>query len=423
MVSPVVGLFFGLLSKSKKIIQLSIFLFTFFFGSLLTFEVMGGQKGVNTGSDGAIHLNKIFDVYQNRDFAWFLKSSGNLLSLDSDAYLEPFPHILGYIFGSVLGVPGALFWGVGLFYGYFYSRSIVKLLSYVNWSSRLNLIPLYSFLVTLALWVSVKDMNTIRTWSGMWVLVYSAVSYFESNKKKYLFLSFFPPLIHVGFFVMALPVWWVLIFGFKRIKIYFLLFLISTIFSSALQNFGVYDQLGGVSQLAEAKVESYALDDSKKESLLIERADDNANFYKGYEKDNIHVNVVSALLVLIFVFYKRVLLSRIQLFLFSLALLQGSLANFFNYNFALYNRSWIISGFFALALVVIFLSEFNFSNTRVGILKNLFTIISCLLLPFTFLKLSMLANNFSIFLFVTPFMGWNFFYDSMNLRDAILLLI
>ena len=151
MVSPVVGLFFGLLSKSKKIIQLSIFLFTFFFGSLLTFEVMGGQKGVNTGSDGAIHLNKIFDVYQNRDFAWFLKSSGNLLSLDSDAYLEPFPHILGYIFGSVLGVPGALFWGVGLFYGYFYSRSIVKLLSYVNWSSRLNLIPLYSFLVTLAL--------------------------------------------------------------------------------------------------------------------------------------------------------------------------------------------------------------------------------------------------------------------------------
>ena len=98
--------------------------------------------------------------------------------------------------------------------------------------SKVNYIVL-AFAVLLLLVKNVEGVNTVRTWTGLWVLVYGTLRYYETKKLKYILLMFLSPFIHFAYWVMILPAIVVLIFG-NRILVYSVLFVLSS-FTTFLQ--------------------------------------------------------------------------------------------------------------------------------------------------------------------------------------------
>jgi len=426
LISPVLGLIYGLKSGSKTYIRWTIYIFTVIFGSLLTFGVMGGERGKKTGADGAIQLNHVYDDYQYKDFSWFWEQMLEIFTLSGKAeFAEPYGHILAFIFGSFLNSPGSFFVGVALVYGYFFSGSLVKLLSYVDWNSNYNRFYFFSFLAMMVMWVNLKDMNTVRTWTGMWVLIYAVMSYYETKHKKYLLLAFVPPFIHIGFSAMCIPVWIVLFSGYRNPKLYFIIFILSTLFSGVTQQSGVYEDVASTSELASRKVSAYSMDEDKIEKIETNRNERSSNFYKMYEKYGMQNYVLTGLVIFIFLFLRQIGFSKIENTLFSYGLALASFANFTSFISALHARTWTIAAVFIMTLVVVFLSKNNFRNTHFAFMKVKLplTIFTLLFIPYFLLKISMFLNIGSVFLFFTPFFSWINPEIGISIRDFIVSII
>jgi len=189
------------------------------------------------GADGSRHWNNVYNHYQNLDFEVWWEELIAILSFApySTTNDDVFIHVLSYLTGTVFTAPGLFFVGVAIVYGYFFSGALVKILSYVNWNSKLNKFYFIFFLILLVFWKHPGDMQTVRTWTGMWVLIYALLSYHETKKRKYLLLALTPPLIHIAFLAMAIPIWLVLFSGYRNPKVYFIIFIISIFASSIVE--------------------------------------------------------------------------------------------------------------------------------------------------------------------------------------------
>ena len=118
------------------------------------------------------------------------------------------------------------------------------------------------FLAILVLWIFPLKMQTVRIWTGMWVLLYAILSYHDSRKKRYLLLALTPPLIHVGFYALALPIWFVLFTGYRNIKLYFIIFIISIFASNALQQTN-FSSIASQTSVGASKIKGYTVDDAR----------------------------------------------------------------------------------------------------------------------------------------------------------------
>ena len=161
--SPVLGLVYAFKTKSKSVIRWSIFAFTVIYGSLFHKSFLG---------DGAVHWEKVYKNYLYLDFSVWWDRLMAILSFSPTSYTndDVYIHVLSYLVGTVLNVPQLFFVFVAIVYGYFYSGAVVKFLSYVNWDSNYNKFFFYAFLFLFAIWKFPLNMQTVRTWTGMWVL-------------------------------------------------------------------------------------------------------------------------------------------------------------------------------------------------------------------------------------------------------------
>ena len=194
----------------------------------------------------------------------------------------------------------------------------------------------------------------------MWILLYAILNFHETKKIKYFLLAFVPPLIHVGYFALAFPIWIVLLSGYRNPKIYFIIFIVSMLVSNFVAQVG-FNEFASQTEVGASKTQAYYVDDevAERRSSRIEASASKARFYKNFERFGLHIKVLSGLIIFIFVFLRQGGFGKIENTLFSYGLAMGAFANFFTQIFAVYNRGWEISGVLILSLVVIFLKVYK----------------------------------------------------------------
>lgn len=393
----------------------SIFGFVVIYGSLFNSSFLG---------DGADHWENVYNHYQYLDFSVFWDELLDIMSLDHSREVndDPYIHIVSYFVGTLLNAPGLFFVFVGAVYGYFYSGVMVKLIGYINWKSKYNKFYFIFFLVILILWIFPLKMQTVRTWTGMWVLLYAILSYHETRKKKYLLLALMPPLIHIGFLALAFPIWLVLFSGFRNPNFYFIIFILSIFFSNAIQQTG-FNTLASQTAVGQSKIEAYNVDEARIERGIIkfEKKRATTRFYKLFEMLNLQTNVLSGIIIFIFIFLRKRGFGQIENTLFSYGLAMGAFSNFFSSLYAVHNRGWQITTILILSLLTIFLSKNNLNSISYSFFKvKLPLLIFTLgLIPYGFYLLSNVLSYTSPFVFFLPITSWIEPAIASNLRELI----
>jgi hypothetical protein len=420
LVSPILGLFYGIKSGSLKVIRWSIFAYTVIYGSLFYSLFYGKEEeGAN---DGVRHLAKAERHYQYLDFSTWWEELIAILSLDpiNNTQSDVFIHVISYIAVGIFGAPFLFFTLVAAVYGYFFSGALVKIFSYIDWKSGYNLRFFYFFLVLLILWRTPDAMQTVRTWTGMWVLIYALLSYHETKNKKYMLLALCPLFIHIGYAMLGIAYWAVLFTGFRNPKIYFIIFIFSIFVSNVVEQTGFLD-FAAQTEIGEKKSKAYYLEGDRADEYYESKQESSANFYKKYVELNIHHYVLSGIIIFMFVFLRKRGFGELENTLFSYALAGASFSNFFTPIFAVHNRGWFIAGFLIISLLVIFLSKQDLRKIPLSSLKVKFPLfISALAtIPFMLFFISSFLFFTSSNIILMPLIIWIVPESGFTIRDVI----
>ena len=397
----------GLKNSDFKFKRWLITLFITFYGSVMMFQ---------EGMDGYVHWQNVYDYYSDLSIQDYFNGLYHILtfsplsSTNDDMYI----HTLSFLVGSVFHLPQLFFTVVAFIYGYFFSGSILKVLRNI---SRVKFDWLiYGFAFLFLIWKNLDGINTVRTWTGLWVLFYGAISYFETGKRKYIILMFLPPLIHVGYFIMAIPTWIVLFLG-VRPRIYPVVFFLS--FFLTLNETAVIKNLS-ITELGEEKTKSYYIGDDT-EGYQEQLNKESFAWYYKLSKQGLHkwaINIFAASCIILG-FYKKYM-TQVEKKLFSIGILTIAISNATWFLFALGNRSAFIGGLFVLAsLVLISKRGFFHGSPNYVIIRLILYLCILLFIPFIVFSLSNFVYLFSVFLFAFPFVAWLLPEVNTTLRQVL----
>jgi len=373
------------------------------------------------GSDGVRHLLSVYNHYVGLSFEQFLRESYQILSLQlttapkEDLYI----HVVSYLVGGILGLPGLFFTVVAFVYGYFFTGSL--LIIFRGWRrARLPLVTLF-LIANFFLIKNIEGVNTVRTWTGLWVLVYACLQYYQTKKWRYLFLMVAPPLIHFGYFVMALPAYAVLLFG-NRVVLYSLVFVASS--TTTFVNPGTFADLASRSELAEHRFRIYQRDDVANADIVFEQSRQSGNRIwlslqrSGVQKWALNVFVYTLLLTGIYMMTMDAFQKRI----FSVGLLTLTLSNSLWYIYAVSNRAWVIGAVFIGAAFIMTRLQ-QTSGFRVPAFRSLYApgiyLSALLFVPYFAYNLSTLLDFPSVFMLGVPFVVWFDPSLNMTLKEAL----
>lgn len=303
------------------------------------------------GPDGAQHLLAVHTHYSHLNFGQFLEELWSIVLLRSEASatngsVDVYKHVLAYFTAGVLGLPQLFFPIVAFVYGYFFTGSLLEVFKNFK-KSRWT----YVFLAFAALFFLVKNVegvNTVRTWTGLWVLMYACLRYYSTRKIRYVVLMFVPPLVHFGYFIMAIPAWSVLVLGNRQLA-YASLFVASSF--TTFFNPGDVTEVVSETELGQARVQAYYRESvESRQEIMAEGEGRGQRFWLIGANVGLHK---WALIVLVYtllfsgVYFRS--MSILQKTIFSIGLLTITLSNMTWYLYAVSNRSWTIGCVFTLA--------------------------------------------------------------------------
>jgi hypothetical protein len=263
-------------------------------------------------------------------------------------------------------------------------------------------------------------MQSVRTGTAVWVVIYALISYHQTKKNIYIFLLLLTPLIHIAYIILIIPFLVVLLSGLRNPKIYFIIFMVSVL-SSNLINPESANDIVSQTEIGASKAKGYTVDEERAEQKKSDIDQGGGTFYKKYQGLRIHYNVLTGLIIFMFLFLRNRGFGEIENTLFSYGLAGASFANFLSFNFAIYNRVWLMAAILILALLLIFLSKENLRNIPYSFLKiklPLF-IFSAVLFPYLLFLLSANLNFTSIYVLIAPIAMWVEFDMGISIRGLI----
>jgi hypothetical protein len=374
-------------------------LLTFFF-TIYGATIAIAYDPLGAGPDGVRHLLNVYVHYVGLSFGQFLSELWLILTFrPADATNDDvFIHVLSYFTGGVLGEPRFFFPIVATIYGYFFSGSMLEVFKYAKSSKRTLFFLAFGLLFFLVM--NIEGVNPVRTWTAMWILVYACLKFYSTRRVRYLILMFVPPFVHVGFFVLAIPAWIVLVLG-NRQALFAILFAVSS-FTTFINPGSVVDVLSET-ELGADKVRGYYVEEVR------DRRDPGQRIWLWLEEFGLQkwaLNVFIFALLLSGVYTRR--MNRFQKTLFSIGLLTLTMSNSTWYLFAVSNRSWIVGCVFILAAYLCFLQHPNTAPRvperdpiyRVGLRASLL-----LFVPYFIYNISVLIDYPSIYLVGLPFLA------------------
>jgi hypothetical protein len=333
-----------------------------------------------------------------------------------------YKHFLSYLCGAVLEMPFLFFPIVALVYGYFFSGSVLEVLKGVKNIKLRSHKLFWSLVILFVLYKNVEGINTVRTWTGLWVLVYACLKYYRTRKLKYLFLMFIPPFIHFGYFALALPAYAVLVLG-NRNFTYAVIFVLSSFFSF-ITPAAVTENLQKI-ELGENRTAAYSVEEKKNLSERYEAQEDKGNtWYRQLQKLGVQiwaVNILCYTLIFSGVYLKK--MTSYQRRLFSIGIMTLALSNMTWFLSAVANRSAIVGVVFVLLALLLYwknnIKEVQ-SNRLVtyGLSLSLF-----LFIPFYIYKFSDILGYISFYNLLAPFVVWIEPDINMSVREFVKVVI
>ena len=406
VISPVLGLYFGLKEHNLLLKKWIIIIFVTIYGSTIVFPV---------GSDGAVYIEVVENYYFNMGFGEFIEGLKHILQLRPDYYQrgDPYVHIVSYISGGIFQSSRIFFIIVSFIYGYFYTSSLLKI--FYKFKIKKFTIPIIFMGTVLVFWEGIEGINTVRTWTGAWVLFYASISYFEKKQIKYLILIALCPMIHFAYAIISIPVWVVILFNVKPI-FYTMLYAISFMF--ALNTGSIMDNIKGSSDLAEGRVEAYDRGDDYYAARR-ELHNKQHNWYVTLGQNGRYqaLNLLIALLLMQGNYFK--VLKRLELSLFSIALLMAAMANFIGVIPAVYTRTMRNAGIYVLAVTIMILYDgrFYINKSLKPIVDVIFLVIMVFFSIFLLYKFIGFTYYLSAFIFFNPSLPWFLKEDNIPVRD------
>lgn len=383
----------------------------------LFFGVYGSTITLSKSKDGYRHLEMVYEHYVGLPFEQFMFELFQILTFQTSiGGSDVYKHVLSYFVGEILGLPGLFFVFVGLIYGYFFSGAMLVVFRNFRWAHK-NLL-FWGFVILFILAKNVEGVNTVRTWTGLWVLVYGSLRYYETKKSKYVLLMFLPPFIHFSYFIMALPAYVVLFLGsnsgFKK-KIFAFVFVITS-FASLVSPQNISNTLSQT-ELGASKVQSYYREETKSTREIIEDTGAETRWYRTFQNAGVQVwalNILVYTFLLTGAYFKKMTL--FQQNIFSIGLLTLSLSNASWFLYALTSRSALVGMVFILAALMLMMQDTrtnNFFSRPRAVLKIGMTLSLLLFIPLIVYSLSNILNFLSVYLIAAPFVPW--FDESLNL--------
>lgn len=379
------------------------------------------------GADGVRHLQMVYEHYTFMSFSQFLEDIWSVMTFQDASHpgiRDLYKHLVSYLVGGVLGLPALFFTVIAFVYGYFFTGSFIEIFKHVRWRKANYVVLAFIFLLFLV--KNIEGVNTVRTWTGLWVLMYGCLRYYDTKNKKYIFLMLLPPFIHFGYFLMVLPAVAVLLFG-NRPKIYGILFVVSSL--TTVFNPGdvtdIVDIIESTERGADA-VQAYMLEEKQTWGELRDWVsnDIGGRWYRQFQFLGIQKWALNLLIYVLLAggIYRYVMNYR-QRTLFSIGLVTLAFSNMTWFLYAVSNRSWIIGCVFVLS---------SFVMTRVDpvtaprLLRTVpsyyslgvhFSLI--LFVPYILYNMSILVDYISLFMFVAPFLVWIDPEMNMSIKYAL----
>jgi len=390
----------------------------------LLIGLYGSTMFITKGNDGYRHLAMVSEIYANMPFKQFFFEIFQVLTFqltDSGAQ-DLYKHSLSYLCGSVLEMPFLFFPIVALVYGYFFSGSVLEVLRGVGHLKFKYHKLFWSFVILFVIYKNVEGVNTVRTWTGLWVLVYACLKYYRTKESKYLFLMFIPPFIHFGYFVLALPAYAVLVLGNRNLT-YAVIFVLSSFFSFI--NPATVTENLQETELGEHRSDAYAVEEKTDLNEQYEnQVAQGSNWYRQLQKLGVQgwaVNILCYALIFSGVYLKK--MTSYQKRLFSVGIMTLALSNMTWFLSAVTNRSAIVGAVFVLLALVLYWKN-NTKEVQSNRLISYGLSLSLLLfIPFFVYKLSDTLDYISFYNLFAPFAVWIEPDINMSVKDFIKVVI
>uniref|UniRef100_UPI00404AEE55 EpsG family protein n=2 Tax=Flavobacterium sp. TaxID=239 RepID=UPI00404AEE55 len=366
-ITPITALYVSLKNLDNRGKHFALTFFGFWFGLLLNYE---------EGNDAAVYVRHVTDYYVYNfqdiiDMAVGILTFNPLINSPNDLYV----HILFSIAGSIFQQKTLLFGLVGLVYGYFYGRALLKIIKIPKNTSTGLLV--FSLILLFVIHRSFDSMQTVRSWTGMWVLFNGVYSYAETKKRKYILLILCTPLFHLMYTFIAIPA---LIFIILN-KILPSKVIIGIFFFSFISNINIIaiTEASSENDLAQSKLSSYYRIDKTGEGIdpIAQRLENSGGvWYAKYGKSTVvYFGAVFFIFFLIFAgYYSKIKMTDVEYSLASTGLLLASLANFLSFAYTLYSRTMANATIYILAVMVLLAlrNSFTDSNSKFAKIKRFF---------------------------------------------------
>jgi len=400
LITPLFALIYSMRGrKGKTFKRWMLTIFAGIYASTFNIESIG---------DGTRHWGNVYDYYVGLSFSQWLSDFWDIVTFSSNDFVNEdlYIHFLSYFTGEIISAPGLFFVFVGLIYGYFFSGAILKIFDiFPSWRRHPGIFILAVYFIAI---LNLQSMNTVRTWTGFWVLMYGVLQYYDTRRWKYLILVFIPPLIHVGYYAMALPIWAVLFLPIKR---YWLVVLFGLSFSTTLINPKAAISNLEQTEVGQEKVQGYYTE----EKLGIEdriSAYSEKRWYLAYNKSGL-LSWALVGIALVFIINGDYLrrMQGLEATLFGMGLLSKVLSNSTWFLFALSNRSGTIANLFILAAIILYWQRRHLSGMRpafqfLAALRPLWVACLLLILPVFVYYLSNTLEYLSAFILALPMVTW-----------------
>lgn len=418
LVSPLIGLLNLIKQKNEKQIT--------FFGTLF-FGLLGSVYIYFVENDGYRHRMLAKEHYLNMSILEFFEKTYHIFTLSprggaTDFYL----HSLSYISAAILQSPSLIHVLAGLVLGYFFTKSVLLVLK-GNLKVKKSWI-LLSFIFLFLLIRSLSALNSIRMWTGMWVLFYGTYSWATTKEKKYLYVIFFSILVHFSYAVILIP----LVAAYvnrERKRLVVLIYVVS--FFSTI-GFSFMESYIPQFDLLETKQSQYIIDSEEKaerfEKRSIERGEvkDKKNFYSGSGQANYYSYSIVGLSIILIFFYLKKISNANFIILVSIGLGLYAFSNLVAFSPSLQGRTSTIAATFLLAAAIqlqLTLKKYNLGikiKMRLNLGLVVFLISS---IPMVLFQISYILQGFSFFSFFFPQISWIMGDNDFSIRQAIGILI
>lgn len=412
IVSPAISLSYALQNLDYKGKRLILTIFGLLYGLFLNHSM---------GDDAWTHIQKMQSYYY-MDLNEFIQRFFSIITFNPSPYSpdDLYVHLLFGIAGSLFQSPSLLFSMVGAVYGYFYGGALLKVIE-IKKEERVTVL-VFILIVLFVILRGFENMQTIRSWTGMWVLFNGIWGFHKTQNKKYIFLIIFAPFFHLMYLFIALPAL-ILVF-FKSMPRNLIIGIYLGSFVLNVNTLSVIN-IASENQLAENKLNSYyRVTDAGDEidPIAIRQEGSNDVWYAKYGKtDAVYYGSIYFIFLLIIAgFYSKKTMANIEYKLLSTGILMASLANFLSFSYAFYSRTMANASLYVLAVMVILALRGLFSlNTTPLWKRNAVWIGVLIFIPKLFYFASDIMYKTSIMILVFPFLS--IFDEGYNhsVRDLI----